>query len=35
VVYCQVEVSPTSWSLVQKCPTERGVSSIRCDQKQQ
>jgi hypothetical protein len=26
VVCCQVEVSATSWSLVQRSPTERGVS---------
>jgi hypothetical protein len=26
VVYCQVEVSATSWSLVQRSPTDCGVS---------
>jgi len=26
VVCCQVEVSASSWSLAQRCPTERGVS---------
>jgi hypothetical protein len=26
VVCCQVEVSATGWSLVQRSPTERGVS---------
>jgi hypothetical protein len=29
VVFCQVEVSATSWSLVQRSPTECGVSE--CD----
>jgi hypothetical protein len=29
VVCCQVEVSATSWSLVQRSPTECGVSE--CD----
>jgi hypothetical protein len=28
VVCCQVEVSATSWSLVQRSPTECGVSKI-------
>jgi hypothetical protein len=28
VVCCQVEVSATSWSLVQKSPTECGVSQM-------
>ena len=28
VVYCQVEVSLTSWSLVQRSPVECGVSVI-------
>jgi hypothetical protein len=30
VVCCQVEVSATSWSLVQRSPTEYGVSK-KCD----
>jgi hypothetical protein len=30
VVCCQVEVSATSWSLVQRSPTECGVSNV-CD----
>jgi hypothetical protein len=30
VVCCQVEVSATSWSLVQRSPTECGVSQM-CD----
>jgi hypothetical protein len=30
VVCCQVEVSATSWSLVQRSPTECGVSKV-CD----
>jgi hypothetical protein len=30
VVCCQVEVFATSWSLVQRSPTERGVSTM-CD----
>jgi hypothetical protein len=30
VVCCQVEVSATSWSLVQRSPTECGVSK-KCD----
>jgi hypothetical protein len=30
VVCCQVEVSATSWSLVQRSPTECGVSKL-CD----
>jgi hypothetical protein len=30
VVCCQVEVSATSWSLVQRNPTECGVSK-KCD----
>jgi hypothetical protein len=30
VVCCQVEVSATSWSLVQRSPTECGVSE-KCD----
>jgi hypothetical protein len=30
VVCCQVEVSVTSWFLVQRSPTERGVST-KCD----
>jgi hypothetical protein len=30
VVFCQVEVSATSWSLVQRSPTEYGVSKV-CD----
>jgi hypothetical protein len=30
VVYCQVEVFATGWSLVQKSPTECGVSKV-CD----
>jgi hypothetical protein len=30
VVCCQVEVSATSWSLVQRSPTEFGVSKV-CD----
>jgi hypothetical protein len=30
VVCCQVEVSTTSWSLVQRSPTECGVSNV-CD----
>jgi hypothetical protein len=29
-VCCQVEVSATSWSLVQRSPTECGVSEV-CD----
>jgi hypothetical protein len=29
-VCCQVEVSATSWSLVQRSPTECGVSNV-CD----
>jgi hypothetical protein len=29
VVCCQVEVSSTSWSLVQRSPTECGVSKKR------
>jgi hypothetical protein len=28
VVCCQVEVSATSWSLVQRSPTECGVSQM-------
>jgi hypothetical protein len=28
VVCCQVEVSATGWSLVQRSPTERGVSNV-------
>jgi hypothetical protein len=28
VVCCQVEVSATGWSLVQRCPTECGVSKL-------
>jgi hypothetical protein len=32
VVCCQVEVSATSWSLVQRSPTECGVSKV-CDRK--
>jgi hypothetical protein len=28
VVYCQVEVSATSWSLVQRGPTDCGVSQM-------
>jgi hypothetical protein len=28
VVFCQVEVSATSWSLVQRSPTDCGVSQI-------
>jgi hypothetical protein len=28
---CQVEVSATSWSLVQRSPTECGVSKKVCD----
>jgi hypothetical protein len=31
VVCCQVEVSATSWSLVQRSLTERGVSQNVCD----
>jgi hypothetical protein len=34
VVCCQVEVSATSWSLVQRSPTECGVSKV-CDRVQQ
>jgi hypothetical protein len=30
VVCCQVEVSATSWSLVQRSPTDCGVSKV-CD----
>jgi hypothetical protein len=30
VMCCQVEVSATSWSLVQRSPTECGVSDV-CD----
>jgi hypothetical protein len=30
VVCCQVEISATSWSLVQRSPTECGVSKL-CD----
>jgi hypothetical protein len=30
VVCCQVEVSATSWSLVQRSPTDCGVSNV-CD----
>jgi hypothetical protein len=30
VVCCQVEVSATGWSLVQRSPTECGVSNV-CD----
>ena len=30
VVCCQVEVSATSWSLIQRSPTECGVSK-KCD----
>ena len=30
VVCCQVEVSATGWSLVQRSPTECGVSKV-CD----
>jgi hypothetical protein len=30
VVCCQVEVSATSWSLVQRSPTDCGVSQM-CD----
>jgi hypothetical protein len=30
VVCCQVEVSATGWSLVQRSPTESGVSNV-CD----
>jgi hypothetical protein len=30
VVYCQVEVSATGWSLVHRSPTEHGVSKV-CD----
>jgi hypothetical protein len=30
VVCCQVEVSATGWSLVQRSPTESGVSKM-CD----
>jgi hypothetical protein len=30
VVCCQVEVSATGWSLVQRSPTECGVSEV-CD----
>jgi hypothetical protein len=30
VVCCQVEVSATTWSLVQRSPTECGVSKV-CD----
>jgi hypothetical protein len=29
VVCCQVEVSATGWSLVQRSPTECGVSKVR------
>jgi hypothetical protein len=28
VVCCQVEVSATSWSLVQRSPTDCGVSTV-------
>jgi len=31
VVCCQVEVSATSWSLVQRSPTECGASFCVCD----
>jgi hypothetical protein len=31
VICCQVEVSATSWSLVQRSPTECGVSKKVCD----
>jgi hypothetical protein len=31
VVCCQVEVSATSWSLVQRSPTDCGVSQNVCD----
>jgi hypothetical protein len=30
VVCCQIEVSATSWSLVQRSPTECGMSKV-CD----
>jgi hypothetical protein len=30
VMYCQVEVTATGWSLVQRSPTECGVSK-KCD----
>ena len=31
VVYCQAEVSATGWSLVQRIPTECGVSECDCE----
>jgi len=31
VACCQVEVSAMGWSLVQGCPTERGVSECDCE----
>jgi hypothetical protein len=31
VVCCQVEVSVTSWSLIQRSPTKCGVSKKKCD----
>jgi hypothetical protein len=31
VVCCQVEVSATGWSLVQRSPTDCGVSECDCE----
>jgi hypothetical protein len=31
IVCCQVEVSATSWSLVQRSPAECGVSECDCE----
>ena len=31
VVYCQVDLSATGWSLIQRSPTEFGVSECECE----